>query len=89
MLTAAIVPGDDPAHPRTAHRFVWTASTRPAQSDLLHLGDPHPDALRFLLTPEAQVAEVGITAASLGKAVEQVKAWNAALTAGHNDHYGD
>lgn len=39
---------------------------------------------RFLVAPATQVAEVAITAASRGKAMEQVNAWNAALTLAHH-----
>ncbi|MDT7564679.1 MAG: uncharacterized protein QOG76_3303 [Pseudonocardiales bacterium] len=39
---------------------------------------------RFLLTPTARVAEVAVTAAKRGRAVEQVNALNAALTLAHH-----
>jgi short-subunit dehydrogenase len=39
---------------------------------------------RFLVTRAARVAEVAIAAAKCGRAVEQVNAWNAALTLTHH-----
>jgi short-subunit dehydrogenase len=39
---------------------------------------------RFLLTPTARVAEVAVTAAKRGRAMEQVNALNAALTLAHH-----
>jgi len=62
---------------------VTVVSPGPTDTDAAALAGVDLRIPRFLLAPATQVAEVAISAASRGKAMEQVNAWNAALTLAH------